>query len=477
MEDPGHRMGRQKPATGLAKKVRQMQQDGTRSEQADTPALTAGTRLLRGQYQIEAPLTQGGFGITYLARDSLDRRVVIKECFPASICQRSQGRVRPRERGKRRQYLGLLRHFLHEARRLARLDHISIVGVHQVFEENNTAYMALDYVEGVDLMTVLETPERLTPARVTRLLEQALSALRYIHGQGILHRDISPDNFLLGPDDRVTLIDFGAAREEARRGRRPVTALLTVKEGYSPQEFYRCDAAENQASDIYSLGATFHHLIAGSAPPSSTDRLAALGRGEHDPYHSLLGRFEGYDPALLASIDAALAPQVAERIQSARDWQKRLGGARASSVLASATVALSADLSELGPLSPGQAAAYGDLRDRIQDLVAKTNRCIDTAPVQSTAAYCEPETDQPLAEAQVDLFGTPIANVPEWLAEQDQDVTALPAVAIEISQVPQMAPDAAPVGPVPAKARSSRGFLGLGRLFSGRGSSRAALQG
>lgn len=97
--------------------------------------------------------------------------------------------------------------------------------------------------------------------------------------------------------------------------------------------------------------------------------------------------------------------------------------------------------------------------------------------MQSTAAYCEPETDQPLAEAQVDLFGTPIANVPEWLAEQDQDVTALPAVAIEISQVPQMAPDAAPVGPVPAKARSSRGFLGLGRLFSGRGSSRAALQG
>ena len=93
---------------------------------------------------IESYLVRGGFGVTYLARDSLERQVVIKECFPAAISCRVGDEVRPLKSEQTRQYNSILRHFLREARRLVRLDHPNIVGVHQVFEENNTAYMALD---------------------------------------------------------------------------------------------------------------------------------------------------------------------------------------------------------------------------------------------------------------------------------------------------------------------------------------------
>ncbi|MFC3118791.1 serine/threonine-protein kinase [Jhaorihella thermophila] len=180
--------------------------------------LPPGTVLLHGQYVVESYLVRGGFGITYLARDSLDRIVVIKECFPSAICCRVDGKVRARSEEQEGQFASVLRHFIREARRLSRLRHPDIVGVHQVFEERGTAYMALDYVSGHDLLTILEdAPERLTPALVQTLLRRTLEAVRYIHDQGILHRDISPDNILLGPTDNPTLIDFGAAREQATR--------------------------------------------------------------------------------------------------------------------------------------------------------------------------------------------------------------------------------------------------------------------
>lgn len=105
----------------------------------DDDVLPPGVTLLHGQYMIESYLVRGGFGVTYLARDSLERQVVIKECFPAAISCRVGDEVRPLRSEQTRQYNSILRHFLREARRLARLDHPNIVGVHQVFEENNTA--------------------------------------------------------------------------------------------------------------------------------------------------------------------------------------------------------------------------------------------------------------------------------------------------------------------------------------------------
>ena len=129
--------------------------------------LKPGTKLMLGQYTIEGFLAAGGFGITYLAKDSLDRRVVVKECFPGSFCRRQNTSVTPRSRAHQNEVKSIVRLFSQEAMSLAKTKHPNIVGVHQVFEENNTAYMALDYVHGRDLLEILtEDPGSLTPMRI-----------------------------------------------------------------------------------------------------------------------------------------------------------------------------------------------------------------------------------------------------------------------------------------------------------------------
>ncbi|MEO0915412.1 MAG: serine/threonine protein kinase, partial [Pseudomonadota bacterium] len=112
---------------------------------------------------IEQFLNNGGFGITYLAKDSLLRRVVIKECFPESICRRANSTVRVRSRDQADAFRAIVDLFIEEARGLARLSHPNIVGVHQVFEDNDTAYMAMDFVAGRDLLEIAETSEVLDP--------------------------------------------------------------------------------------------------------------------------------------------------------------------------------------------------------------------------------------------------------------------------------------------------------------------------
>jgi len=287
--------------------------------------LEPGTLLLHGQYQIESYLIRGGFGITYLARDSLDRRVVIKECFPNTICCRFDGLVHAKSRDQKDQFHAVLRHFLREAHRLARLSHPNIVGVHQVFEENSTAYMALDYVDGMDLLSVVEDhPDRLNPDMIRSMLIKSLGAISYIHDKGILHRDISPDNFLLDITDNLTLIDFGAAREHATRESRVLSSLLAVKDGYSPQEFYFRDVTHRACSDLYALGATFYHLITGEAPPDSQQRLSAVAADTADPFVPLVPNSANYEPDFLNAINKALELFPEDRIQSAQDWVEEI---------------------------------------------------------------------------------------------------------------------------------------------------------
>ncbi|MBL9052050.1 MAG: serine/threonine protein kinase [Tabrizicola sp.] len=283
--------------------------------------LKPGTQLLGGQYTIIGFLNSGGFGITYLAKDSLDRTVVIKECFPNALCRRSSAIVRARSRKHQGELRSFVENFVEEARSLARLVHPNIVGVHQVFEDNDTAYMAIDFINGRDLHEILESSDRpFTPDEVVVLLKKMLSAVEFIHQVGILHRDISPDNILIDKSGNPVLIDFGAASEQVARSTRVLTGRRVIKEGYSPQEFYLTGADQSPASDLYSLGATFYHLIAGEAPPESPRRLARVAEGEADPYAPLAGRFQGYPKGFLELIDMAVRVLPKDRIQSAGDW-------------------------------------------------------------------------------------------------------------------------------------------------------------
>ncbi len=294
--------------------------DGVPTERSE--ALPSGTTLLGDQFTITRPLSSGGFGITYLAQDNyLERNVVIKECFPEAFCRREGLEVLVRSHTHHEKYRAIVEMFMREARSIAKMRHPNIVGVHRIFEDNQTAYMVLDLIDGRDLLNIINDKNQvLTPTQITETLIKVLDAVDLVHKQDLLHRDISPDNILLDKWGSPVLIDFGAAREEASRETRALSAVLIVKDGYSPQEFYFAGGKQSACSDLYALGATFYHLITGKAPANSQTRMAEFAGKNPDPCEPLAGRFDDYDPAVLASIDKAMRILPKDRTQSAREW-------------------------------------------------------------------------------------------------------------------------------------------------------------
>jgi serine/threonine protein kinase len=290
--------------------------------QEASEALPSGTTLLGDQFTIERPLSNGGFGITYLAEDNfLGRRVVIKECYPEAFCRRDGKKVLVRSHIHHEKYRAIVEMFMREARSIAKLRHPNIVGVHRIFEDNETAYMVLDLIHGRDLLSLIKDErDILTPQQVKEVLVKTLDAVELVHQHDLLHRDLSPDNILLDKWGSPVLIDFGAAREEASRETRAVSAVLVVKDGYSPQEFYFAGGKQSASSDLYALGATFYHLISGEAPPNSQTRMAEFAGNNPDPCEPLAGRFPDYYPEFLEAIDKAMMILPKARLQSAREW-------------------------------------------------------------------------------------------------------------------------------------------------------------
>lgn len=303
------------------------QQAVAETEDEFVDELKPGTELMHGQYTIVSFLNSGGFGITYLAKDSLDRIVVIKECFPGNVCRRAGASVQPRSRAHQTELKSIVDLFTREAQNLAKADHPNIVGVHNVFEYNNTAYMALDYVKGRDLLdTINEDRDSLKPDQIVKYLVNLLNAIGFIHRKDILHRDISPDNIIINEHDEPVLIDFGAAREQATKKSRVLSQLRVVKDGYSPQEFYISGSEQTEASDLYSLAASFYHIITGDLPPDSQNRITAFASDEADPYIPLGDRTTDYSPAFCAALDKAMSVLPRDRVSSAEEWLGILEG-------------------------------------------------------------------------------------------------------------------------------------------------------
>ncbi|MCG6883749.1 MAG: serine/threonine protein kinase [Silicimonas sp.] len=287
-------------------------------------ALPIGTVLSDDQFTITDHLGAGGFGITYKAKDNvLGRTVVIKECFPEDFCVRENHEVFARSKTYAKPIRSIIKMFMREAQSLAKLRHPNIVSVHRIFEENGTAYMVLDLIEGKDLFDIIEGKKiRLSPARVKDILFQLLDAIDKVHAMGLLHRDISPDNILIERTGTPVLIDFGAARADATRHTRAISSFLVVKDGYSPQEFYVAGSEQGPSSDLYALAASFYHVLSGSAPPNSQTRLLEIAGGRTDPCVPLVGRIPGYDDAFLEAIDRAMTIHPADRLQSAAKWRR-----------------------------------------------------------------------------------------------------------------------------------------------------------
>ncbi|WP_333818117.1 serine/threonine-protein kinase [Tabrizicola sp.] len=287
--------------------------------------LLPGTTLFHGQYRIIRFINSGGFGITYLAKDSLDRDVVIKECFSSTFCRRTETRVRARSQGTREHMSKIVKAFLNEARSLASLNHPNIVGVHQVFEANDTAYMVLDYIRGHDLLEIIEDRRTtLSPDQIVAIAAKLVSAIDYIHSNGLLHCDISPDNIFINQDGEPILIDFGAARRGASGAAQKYSGLSVVKDGYSPHELYAPGGNSGPWSDIYSLAASLHHLITGIAPENCQSRLSAKAEKRPDPLKPLAGTVAGYPRGFLESIDMAMAVLPTARFQTTHAWAQAL---------------------------------------------------------------------------------------------------------------------------------------------------------
>ena len=237
--------------------------------------LRKGTRLI-GRYTIEGVLGQGGFGITYLGIDELhEKKVAIKEFFPQGIVTRNieyQDTVTVTFVGEKDNYEKGKERFLKEARTMAKFSKDKgIVKALDFFEINNTAYIVMEYLEGVTLKQYLAENKRIDAEDLVELLVPLIEALDEIHSQGLIHRDISPDNIMVLPDGRIKLMDFGAARDYTEFGEKSLSIVL--KPGYAPPEQYQTHGVQGPWTDIYALCATMYKCITGENPPDAIERV------------------------------------------------------------------------------------------------------------------------------------------------------------------------------------------------------------
>jgi serine/threonine protein kinase len=225
-------------------------------------------------YRIEGSLGHGAFGITYLATDTmLNRKVAIKEYFPREFAHRD-GTLIVKAAGNKEDrenfFWGLTR-FLEEARVLALFDHPNIVPVRRFFEANGTAYLVMDYCDGIPLDTLISRDGSLTKDQVFKILYPILDGLERVHKANFLHRDIKPANIFIKADGAPVLLDFGAARQEMLSHSRSVTSMATP--GYAAFEQYSTHGKQGPWTDIYGLGATLYRAITGEKPQDAPDRI------------------------------------------------------------------------------------------------------------------------------------------------------------------------------------------------------------
>ena len=307
--------------------------------QTDTPpadplghmdALPSGTML--GEFELQGLLGVGGFGMVYRGYDhSLHRAVAIKEYMPSSLVGRTSGLlVSARSSADTQSFLTGLASFMAEARLLAQFDHPSLVKVYRVWEENNTAYMVMPLYSGITLKQARTAMSGPPPEEWLRaVLWSILEALKVLHANGTLHRDVSPDNIFLQDVGPPVLLDLGAARHAVTESSRKHTAILKVN--YAPIEQYADAHGLNEGpwTDLYALAAVMHGCLCNEPPLPATFRAV---RDRMPPIAAVVKTVEthfgqSYSRAFVRAIDHALAIQPAKRTKDieafARDMRLR----------------------------------------------------------------------------------------------------------------------------------------------------------
>lgn len=272
-------------------------------------AWASGQKLQEGKYRIESILGVGGFGITYLARDSMGNLVVIKT--PNETAQND-----PR-------FKQFQQDFVNEAVRLAKCDHPHIVQVHRLFEESGLWCMVMEYIAGEDLASRVKKQGILSEAEALHYIRQIGDALSFMHERGFLHRDVKPENIMLraGRAEAV-LLDLGIAREFTPNSTQVHTAILS--NGYAPIEQYEHQARRGAYSDVYGLAATFYFILTGEIPKDAQIRAYNLLRYHTDP----LDPIQQFNPSVsdrtTQAILRGMAVEAHDRPQSVADWLQLL---------------------------------------------------------------------------------------------------------------------------------------------------------
>lgn len=230
--------------------------------------------LLQDRYTVGHVLGEGGFGIIYLGYDRrLELPVAIKEYFPITYCTRNAGagpQVTVLRGLSEKHYARGRQNYQREAGILARLEKQPVVvGVRDYFEENNTAYIVMEYIDGINLSQRVKELKGFSPEELFSLFRPLFGTLAAIHAEGLLHRDICPENIMI-EKGKIRLMDFGCAREAAILQE---VRTITLHHGYAPIEQYQHSGGQGPWTDIYSLCATMYFCLTGTTPPLATDRI------------------------------------------------------------------------------------------------------------------------------------------------------------------------------------------------------------
>lgn len=267
--------------------------------------------ILAGKYLLGAPLGKGGFGITYIAMHLPDEKIVaIKEFFPANLAVRDTNNetVVPADDTKAVYYRTGMKSFSEEGRILYLLSDIEhVVHVAEQIQANNTTYLVMEYVPGISLKKYMKQQQKLfSEQEMLTLMQPILLALQTMHQKGILHRDISPENLMLSPDNTLTLIDFGAARTFSRSDDDNLTVIL--KRGYAPEEQYHSNSRQGPWTDLYAVCAVMYQMLTGILPQE------ASARAEED-HLTPISRIEGLSlsPSTCAALEKGLQMDPMER--------------------------------------------------------------------------------------------------------------------------------------------------------------------
>lgn len=299
-------------------------------------ALKTNAVLQNGKYRIEGVLGQGGFGITYLASQvALNRKVTIKEFFMKELCNRDEqtSQVSVPSMGSVDTVARFRAKFVKEAQTIAALNNPHIIHIHDIFEENGTAYYVMDYLSGGSLSDLVQRNGILAEATALGYIRQVADALSYIHARNINHLDIKPSNVLIDGNGNAVVIDFGLSKRYDETGSQTSTTPVGISHGFAPLEQYQPGGVStfSPTTDIYSLGATLYKLLSGQTPPNATALLDAdldLSRLSASPSTKAAiaaamqpkrkGRPQTVE-AFIAMLDEKVAPSVVVPIQAMVD--------------------------------------------------------------------------------------------------------------------------------------------------------------